>query len=357
MTEEEEVKTTVIMQKKRKRVDGEVDEKKRKRRIFSLPLTPFMLFAGSVRENILRKNPTGSTVDLGRLIVAEWKKLSAEQRKTFEDISFSDKEAYSTRSDDVSEEANEKRRSAYEYYDNIARKRFKQLNPNASKEKLKELSMLGWKNLPTSQKRSFQELARQENSEKSKKNKNNSVEQKRKTTIKIPLTKDLKSGLRKKKLNLKPLVVPNSNSAVPSKSNTTPPPFVMSPMGIRSNSPVPGGMMMLSPPAFPRLPFFPPGMSFPTPTPSKGGGKNGNVVTPPQTPQNMMAAAAAAAAMISPEFAMQMSNMNPMIGFPVSPNLQVPSPSMTTPSSLPSLANNKDNGTSGSSSSSSKKGN
>jgi hypothetical protein len=349
MTEEEEVKTPVIVQKKRKRVDGEVDEKKRKRRIFSLPLTPFMLFAGSVRENILRKNPTGSTVDLGRLIVAEWKKLSAEQRKTYEDISVSDKEAYSTRSDDVSEEKNKKRRSAYEHYDNIARKRFKQLNPNASDEKLKELSMLGWKNLPTSQKRSFQELARQENNEKSKKSNNNTVEQKRKTTIKIPLTKDLKSGLRKKKLNLKPLVVPNSNTVVPSKSNKTPPPppppFVMSPMGIRSTSPVPGGMMMLSPPAFPHLPFFPPGMSFPTPTPSKGGGKNGNVVTPPQTPQNMMAAAAAAAAMISPEFAMQMSNMNPMIGFPVSPNLQVPSPTMTTPS-LPSLpSNNKDDGT------------
>ena len=196
--------------------------------------------------------------------------------------------------------------------------------------------MLGWKNLPTSQKRSFQDLARQEIGE------NDKVERS-KTTIKIPITKDKASSFKKQKL--KPLIVPNSNTtSVKGNTIKSPPPptppFVMSPMGIRSTSPVPGGMMMYSPPAFPHLPFFPPGMPFPPHppqvgtqrTPGRGGGKNGNV-TSPQTPQNMMAAAAAAAAMISPKFAMQMSTMNPMIGFPVSPNLHVPPAASTNTTS------------------------
>ena len=94
MTEEEHEE--VLVTKKRKRVD-EIDEK-RKRGIFSLPLTPFMLFAGSIRETVLRKNPTGTPVDLGRLIVAEWKKLTSEHKKMYQDISVSDKEAYGKRS-------------------------------------------------------------------------------------------------------------------------------------------------------------------------------------------------------------------------------------------------------------------
>jgi len=361
---EEEKTTTTTTVNKRKRLDLTTSKKnkkkERKRRMCALPLTPFMVFAGSIRESVLRKNPTGTPVDLGRLLVGEWKKLTAEQRKMYEDISNSDADAYSRREDDNMSERKEqqqqeekeeeegkkkkKHMTAYDYYDQVARKRFKQLNPNASVEELKELTMLGWRNLPTSQKHSFEQLARREslsssNTQDSSQDTQNQEQKKRKSSaipIKIPITKKIKIA-NSKKLNLQPLVVPNSNIKSNKTNIKTPPPFVMSPMGLRSTSPVPGGMMMLSPTSidprlmspppgtFPHLPFFPPGMTFPPPpqvgnqtSNGVGGVKNGkSTTTPPQTPQEMMAAAAAAAAMISPEFARQMSST--MMGFPVSP--------------------------------------
>lgn len=138
------------------------------------PLTAFMVFAASSRDRVLRQNPTGTAVDLGRQLAGEWQRLPEATRKVYYDIARADAQKYYKRLREnrdarvkkrprvEREETRDLSASAFVLYNEAVRKRFKQLNPRASADEITRLVGVGWRNLPATQKRPFEELARED---------------------------------------------------------------------------------------------------------------------------------------------------------------------------------------------------
>eukprot|EP00941_MAST-03F_sp_MAST-3F-sp1_P004242 g4242.t1 len=144
------------------------------------PLTAFMVFAGEMRSKILRSNPEGtSDAILGRQLVDRWMSLTEDEKKVYEDKAIQDR-AFLVElskliggSKSSQRSAGKKRKArdihapknamtAYMFYSKAARPRIKEKNPTASFGELGKLIGNGWRNLPDSDKKPFEELARKD---------------------------------------------------------------------------------------------------------------------------------------------------------------------------------------------------
>lgn len=90
---------------------------------------------------------------------ADAQKYYKRLREGKEDVRERKKRA---RVDETGDDESSSSISAFDLYNDAVRKRFKQLNPRATSSEISRLIGVGWRNLPSAQKRPFEELAKQD---------------------------------------------------------------------------------------------------------------------------------------------------------------------------------------------------
>ena len=140
--------------KKKQKKSSPSPKKKGKKKDPNAPkraMTAYILYSNAVRAQLKAENPNLSFGELGKRIAADYKSLSAEERKQWDDKAAKDKEryqeemaAYSAPEDDISDDDTPKKKkkkdpnapkkplSAYNFFMNENRARIKEKNPDVS---------------------------------------------------------------------------------------------------------------------------------------------------------------------------------------------------------------------------------
>jgi structure-specific recognition protein 1 len=147
--------------------------------------TSYIYFTNSRRDEIKAKNPDISFADLNKQLGAEFKALSAEDKKPWEDMAAADKERYSKEMEDYSApedndedsddsgaakpkkkkakkdpNAPKKAQSAYNYFMSQNRARIKEANPDATFGDIAKLISVEYKALSSEEKEKYNKMAK-----------------------------------------------------------------------------------------------------------------------------------------------------------------------------------------------------
>ena len=141
--------------------------------------TAYILYATKMRASVKAENPDLGFGDLTKLVSENFKKLSPEERKKWDDRAEKDKQRYKTEMasyeppDDGSDEEDEapkkkakkdpnapkRGKSSYFFYMDAMRDKVKQDNPEASFSEIGKLLGAGWKKLSSDEKAKYEKMA------------------------------------------------------------------------------------------------------------------------------------------------------------------------------------------------------
>tara|TARA_B100000424_G_C22872920_1_gene464862 strand:- start:252 stop:716 length:465 start_codon:yes stop_codon:yes gene_type:complete len=123
------------------------------------PLTAFMRFSKSKRQELKLKYPDKSMTDLSKLIGVAWKAADDLEKRPFQESAASDHELYRKEIEKYNKRKPKRPRTAYAFFMQTERSKVAKKYPEKNPRELMQYIALAWKQLSKEEKQTYTDMA------------------------------------------------------------------------------------------------------------------------------------------------------------------------------------------------------